>query len=306
MCCPNCDEPLENDWDECPVCQIRLRIPSIVCPNSNCGREVKEHWHVCPWCKSALTVDKVASVQKSLSMEFVEIPQGEFMMGCDEGEVCERPAHMVKISEFKIQTTPVTQAQYRAVLGKNPSHFKGDNLPVESITWYGAASFCNKLSDMVGLKSCYHPTSYKCDFDNDGFRLLTEAEWEYACRAGTHTKYWTGNSDYFGDNHENNLDHAAWYRHTVGEGTHPVGEKKPNPWGLFDMHGNVSEWCNDWHGFEYYKKSPVSDPQGPEKGYNHIIRGGSWNTFSLGCSSYARSYCGVDKSDEVGFRIVRR
>jgi formylglycine-generating enzyme required for sulfatase activity len=186
-----------------------------------------------------------ASTQKNdMGMEFVKIPAGEFMMGCSEGDdnckADEKPAHKVHITKpFEMAKYEVTQVQWRAVMGSNPSTMKGDNRPVETVTKEEANDFLNKLNAR-----------------NDGYkyRLPTEAEWEYAARAGTQGPY-TGK-----------LDDIAWYAGNSEDETHPVGLKKPNAWGLYDMQGNVREWVSDAYNANYYSNSPAADPTGPQPG----------------------------------------
>ncbi len=203
--------------------------------------------------------------ENSVGMEFVLIPAGEFMMGSPEGEgdYDERPQHKVIITRpFYMQTTPVTQAQWKKVIGrkflrrtKNPSYFKGDDLPVERVSWKDAQRFLEKLNQKE---------------QKGRYRLPTEAEWEYACRAGSATKYSFGND-------EGRLGEYAWYDKNSGGKTHPVGQKKPNAWGLYDMHGNVWEWCSDWYDKDYYRNSPSRNPKGPTNGRYRVLRGGSWS-----------------------------
>jgi formylglycine-generating enzyme required for sulfatase activity len=185
-----------------------------------------------------------ASQTKASGMEFVKIAPGEFMMGCSqEDKECaddEKPAHRVRITKpFEMGKYEVTQAQYQAVAGANPSAIKGDNRPVESVTKTEAQDFLDRLNAR-----------------NDGYkyRLPTEAEWEYAARAGSATPY------------AGKLDDIAWYAGNSGDETHPVGMKKPNAWGLYDMEGNVREWVADSYGRNYYSNSPVEDPAGPPAG----------------------------------------
>ncbi len=183
---------------------------------------------------------------------FVYIPGGSFMMGSPEGggsEDDEHPQHMVTLDGFWMSRYEVTQAQYEAVVGNNPSHFRGADRPVEQVSWNEAMAFCEK-------------------FAGSGVRLPTEAEWEYACRAGTSTRYYWGdtmNGDY------------CWYRGNSGGETHPVGTKKPNAWGLYDMSGNAREWCLDWYDGKYYESSPEKNPTGPQRGEDRVLRGGDWS-----------------------------
>jgi formylglycine-generating enzyme required for sulfatase activity len=191
-------------------------------------------------------------------MEFILIPAGEFQMGGNDKEAYEdeRPVHRVHITRpFYLGKYPVTQAQWEAVMGNNPSRFTGDpNRPVENVSWTEAQEFLRKLSEKEGKQP---------------YRLPTEAEWEYAARAGSTAKYCFGND-------EEQLGQYAWYGKDAGGSTHPVGQLKPNAWGLYDVHGNVWEWVNDWFDGAYYQKSPVEDPKGPEMGEDRIVRGGSW------------------------------
>jgi formylglycine-generating enzyme required for sulfatase activity len=214
-------------------------------------------------------------------LEMVEIPQGSFCMGSPNGvgEDNEHPQHQVTVNSFYIGKYEITQAQYMTVVGNNPSHFKGDNLPVETVSWDDAVEFCKRLSRMTGRE----------------YRLPTEAEWEYACRAGT-----TG--DYAG-----NLDSMGWDFYNSGEQTHTVGQKQPNSFGLYDMHGNVWEWCEDlYHG--NYNGAPADGSAWLSgEGGNRIQRGGAWkiNTFYNIWRSASR-YGGNQNSGDYssGFRVV--
>jgi len=203
------------------------------------------------------------------------------MMGSENG-YDEQPVHQVTISEpFYMGKYQVTQAQWRAVMGNNPSRFEGcDQCPVEQVSWNDAQEFISRLNSRV----------------DDEFRygLPTEAQWEYACRAGT-----TG--DYAG-----NLDEMAWYSGNSGSKTYPVGQKKPNAWGLYDMHGNIWEWCQDWYDSGYYAKSPGVDPRGPEGGSDRVHRGGGWGDDGRGCRSALRgNYSPGNRFDYLGFRFTR-
>lgn len=223
--------------------------------------------------------------------DFVQIPDGEFVMGAslddNEADSDERPLHRVRITHsFELGCFPVTQAIWQSVMGSNPSSFKGKNRPVESVSWYDTQEFIKKLNDQ---------------HDEYTYRLPTEAEWEYAARAGT-----TGSR--YGDLHS-----IAWFyddSEVVYENseivTHPVGEKLPNQFGLYDMLGNVREWCQDWFDGEYYEKSPTENPMGPTNGNARVLRGGSWYDFSwdVRVSARARNY--PDRSYNCdGFRLCR-
>ena len=237
---------------------------------------------------------------------FVSIPGGTFEMGDiqEGGYNNERPVHTVTLTGFEMSLYEITQGQYKSIIGSNPSHFNGsDDLPVESVCWNVAVWFCNHLSDKARLDRCYDESTWECDFSKNGFRLPTEAEWEYACRAGTTTKYYTGNS-------ESDLARAGWYRSNSGRKTHHVGQKEANNFGLYDMHGNVWELCNDWYGSEYYSSSPLSNPTGPTSdSYRslRIVRGGRWINHARGCRSAHRSKIyPTDTGYFIGFRVVRR
>jgi formylglycine-generating enzyme required for sulfatase activity len=230
-------------------------------------------------------------------------------MGSKHGREDEKPAHAVLIDSFLMDRYEVTQALWDKI-GKaealpNPSHFKGVDLPVEQVTWPQAARFCNARSRFEGLKPCYNEDTAECDFEANGYRLPTEAEWEYACRAGTTTDYAHGND-------LKRLSEFAWLADNAGKKTHPVGQKQPNPWGLFDMHGNVAEWCNDIYDKDYYKSSPAKNPRGPVDGKEYVLRGGSWKSaaealrsaYRLGETPGFSDACLA--RDAIGFRCVRK
>jgi formylglycine-generating enzyme required for sulfatase activity len=215
--------------------------------------------------------DEEVSSEKMYSV--AKIPAGTFTMGCtsEQGSDCydsEKPAHHVTISkDFYLMENEVTQALYQRVMGENPSSFKGANRPVETVSWYDAVKFCNKLSQMEGLDQCYTIKGSDVSWSNkscNGWRLPTEAEWEYAARGGQSYKYAGSNS----------VDEVAWYYGNSRDGTHPVGQKKPNGFGLYDMSGNVYEWVWDWYGD--YSSQSGTDLVGPSGGQYRVYRGGSW------------------------------
>jgi formylglycine-generating enzyme len=267
-------------------------------------------------------------MQPVAGITLVFIPAGAFRMGSDwekdpnnpdrdKGRfIREQPVHTVTISSFQMGAYEVTQGQYKAVMSVNPSYFKGDNLPVESVSWWDAIKFCNRLSDKAGLERCYNEINGECCFTKNGFRLPTEAEWEYACRAGTTTNYYTGDSEndldragwYFGNSGDRNVVTIRWNIDTLKDNnsrTHPVGQKAPNAWGLYDMHGNVKEWCNDRYG--NYSSGGSINPTGIQHGVNRVWRGGGWYYFASGCRSVFRMGCNPYSRDtDIGFRVVRR
>lgn len=279
---------------------------------TECGKQIPDTSKFCPECgqkvtpmaggsssQAAPTAPSPSSgggslpgtITNSIGMKFVLIRAGEFMMGAgpedEEARDDEKPQHLVRITkDFYMGQYPVTQGQWQALMGNNPSHFKGSpDLPVENVSWYDAKNFADKLSAKEKVK------------EKVKYRLPTEAEWEYAARAGTTDKYYWGNwmdGDY------------CWYDENSGNKTHPVGQKKPNEWGLYDMLGNVYEWCRDQCGKDYYGKSPAADPTGPSFGDFRALRGGSWcdesnlvrvsNRYGRAPAYRYRSY---------GFRLVR-
>jgi len=273
------------------------------CPD--CMVKVSKRAAACPHCGADLTA-------KGIGMTFNEIPAGTFMMGSAETEkgrdyLDDEQQHKVTITTaFYMQTTEVTQSQWKAVMGTEP--FKGVNnakegpdYPATSVTWNDAVAFCKVLSAKEGKT----------------YRLPTEAEWEYACRAGTETR-WS-----FGDD-KASLGDYAWYdenAYFAGEKhPHQVGLKKPNPFGLYDMHGNVLEWCHDYYGVDYYKQSPEKDPTGPasapvrssrQRAGHRVLRGGAWGSWAAKspspspCRSANRGGNPPEWRDSTrGFRVV--
>jgi formylglycine-generating enzyme required for sulfatase activity len=246
----------------------------------------------------------------SIGMEFVLVPAGSFLMGTDAsrckddpfterneysdcaGSDDERPAHRVTISKaFYLGKYEVTQEEWVKVMGTNPSDYKSEKVggdsrrhPVESVSWDDLQAFLGRLNAKEGGSS---------------YRLPTEAEWEYASRAGSTASYAFGDDD-------SRLGEYAWFAGNSGEMTHPVGQLKPNAWGLYDMHGNVWEWVRDWFDAAYYGKSPSADPGGPPAGAGRGFRGGGWRLVASYCRSAVRSRSvpGIRNSD-LGARLVR-
>jgi formylglycine-generating enzyme required for sulfatase activity len=243
-------------------------------------------------------------IVNSIGMKLVRIPAGTFMMGSpeDEGSEDERPQHKVKISKaFYMGVYTVTQAEYEKVMKTNPSHFcargggggkvKGmhtSNFPVENVSWNDAVKFCEKLSALEEEKKAGRV-----------YRPPTEAEWEYACRAGTKTEYHSGND-------EADLKKVGWYSANSGKRPHEVGEKKQaNARGLYDMHGNVWQWCADWYARDYYKEGDKTDPEGPKKGIYRVLRGGSWFLEARYCrAAYRIRADPYGRGNDFGVRVV--
>jgi len=242
-------------------------------------------------------------IKTKTGIEMVEIPGGWFEMGSRKGAPDESPVHRVWVSPFWMDRYEVIQEQFKKLQISDPSHFKNPKHPLEQINWTDATLYCNERSLAEGLEPCYDEQTWQCNFHANGYRLPTEAEWEYACRAGTSAKYSFGSD-------VRKLKAHAWFTENSSARTHPVGAKKPNPWGLYDMHGNGAEWCNDFYSENYYKQSPQKDPKGPTAGQERVLRGGAWNSSADSCrSSYRTSDPSIDDTclanDAIGFRCVR-
>ena len=236
---------------------------------------------------TATSVSSVNAAPDALTqIEMVFVKGGTFTMGATakqrgDADSDEKPAHRVTISDFYIGKYEVTQAQWETVMGKNPSGYKGNNRPVENVSWNDIQEFIEKLNAKTGKK----------------FRLPTEAEWEYAARGGNQSKgYKYSGSD--------NIDEVAWYDDNSSSQTHPVGQKLPNELGLYDMNGNVYEWCSDWYGG--YSRGSQTNPTGPANGSGRVLRGGSWNVIARSCRVSSRG--SYDPSSRFGnyggFRLV--
>jgi len=243
-----------------------------------------------------------AQTSQSVPEGFVRIQGGTFMMGSPENESKrknnEGPQHQVTVGSFYMGKYEVTQKEYQEIMGKNWSNFMGDNLLVESVSWFDAIEYCNKRSLKEGLTPAYTrdgDNNVTWNRDANGYRLPTEAEWEYACRAGTTTAYHTG---------ADISDNTGWYSANSGRKTHPVGQKPANAWGLYDMHGNVWEWCWDWYGD--YSSGSQTDPMGASSGTAHVLRGGAWLDYARDVRSASRVYSAPrERGLSFGFRLVR-
>jgi formylglycine-generating enzyme required for sulfatase activity len=232
---------------------------------------------------NGLNIEK--ETMNGLNIEMVAVQGGTFTMGgtAEQGDdyyESEKPPHRVTVSDYYIGKYEVTQVQWMAVMGSNPSFFEGDNLPVEEVSWDDVQQFITKLNTMTGKL----------------YRLPTEAEWEYAARGGNRSKgYKYGGS--------NTVGNVAWYAENSGCTTHPVGKKSPNELGIYDMSGNVMEWCNDWYGA--YDSNSQTDPKGPVSGSYRVIRGGSWSSYArLTRVSYRSNSTSVDRNSNLGFRLA--
>jgi len=230
----------------------------------------------------AVAAKPVEVMTNSIGMTLVKIPAGSFSMGSSSYSK-ETAVHTVNFAaDFWLGQHEVTQAQYRQIMEASPIRFQDDTLPAERVSWEDAAEFCRRL----GAR------------ENKTYRLPTEAEWEYACRAGSRAAFCFGDDD-------SRLGEYAWYDAIAGDKTHPVGTRKPNAWGLYDMHGNVWEWCLDWYQEEFYSVSPAADPKGPDSGQFRVLRGGCWYNRPVFCRSARRDFNGPDyRDDGVGFRVV--
>ena len=233
---------------------------------------------------SGSTVSLSVELNKLIN-NMVYVSGGTFTMGGtseqgSDAESDEKPTHSVTLSSYYICKYEVTQALWRAVMGSNPSNFKGDNLPVECVSWNDCQTFINRLNSYTGRN----------------FRLPTEAEWEFAARGGNYSRHYK----YSGSNYINDV---AWYSDNSGDRTHPVGTKQANELGLYDMSGNVWEWCSDWYGS--YSSYSQTDPIGPNSGSDRVLRGGGWFDIASYCRSSDRSYNSPgDRDDGLGIRLV--
>lgn len=315
MKCPNCKNEVSPEWKICPNCEYKPRV----CCKQGC----ESGWlpavaHFCPLCGSPVKGEEhlglkgiieraVVAVSPSgnsdcsslssdcneldfsvggASFKMILVEGGSFLMGataeqgsdsCDD----EKPAHRVALDDYYIGETVVTQALWRAVMGDNPSRFRGDNLPVENVSWDDCQEFLKELNRKTGKT----------------FRLPTEAQWEYAARGGRKSRGFK----YAGSN---DIDEVAWYDENSGNKTHPVKQKAPNELGLYDMSGNVWEWCQDWYD-AYNEDEDQYNPKGPNEGETRVSRGGSWYYYEWECRVTYRNLNYPDFFDtDLGFRLV--
>lgn len=315
MKCPNCNKEVLPEWKTCPFCEFKPKL----CSDPNC----KSGWlpqqaHFCPKCGSPVKGEEGLNLKESIaavvavkakdgssvgnkpekgrlsfviddvSFDMIKVEAGTFYMG--DSEYDGNPIHEVELThDYYIGETQVTQALWEAVGCQNNSTFEDDDNPVENVSWEDCQKFINKLNQK--LRKQIEPLGMK-------FRLPTEAEWEFAARGGNES----GSYDYAGSD---DLDEAAWYDGNSDGETHNVAEKKPNELGIYDMTGNVWEWCQDWYGSDYYYKSPAKDPIGPSSGSSRVLRGGSWSRDAEYCRVAYRDYYGPGaRSSYIGFRLA--
>jgi len=228
-------------------------------------------------------VAKQKKCLNEIASNMLLVTGGSFKMGNAKGAPSENPVHTVRLKNFYISKFEVTQDQWETVMGNDPGYFKNcPPCPVENISWDDAIRFVKRLNELTGKH----------------YRLPTEAEWEYAAKGGNETAH----RQYSGSNI---LNDVAWYNGNSGRKTHPIGTKMPNELGIYDMTGNVWEWCNDWYGETYYASSPADNPQGPAKGELHVLRGGSWFDFDLECRTTYRFRPLKDyRKYIIGFRLA--
>jgi formylglycine-generating enzyme required for sulfatase activity len=258
---------------------------------------------------SAATAGPTTVVTAS-GVEMVCLAGGTFTMGTADGTADEGPPHEVAVSGFLMDKVEVTHEMFAKAQLPDPSHWQENpKTPVERVRWRDAKAYCNERSRLEKLKPCYDEKTpdWDCDYAANGYRLPTEAEWEYAARAGTRTPYEFGSPD--------KLRQYAWFSDNADAKTHPVGQKKPNSWGLCDMDGNVSEWCEDVYSPTYYQESQRVDPTGPPspgRDVKRVMRGGHWNASAEACRvTYRRgertgNTDACFATDYCGFRCVRR
>jgi len=260
--------------------------------------------------KDSTATERGTELKTASGIPMIYVDAAKFKMGTNKGNADERPAHRVSLQGFLMDKTEVTHAMFTAAELPNPSHWKDDpNKPVESLRWRDAKLYCNERSLMEGLTPCYDEKKpgLPCNFDANGYRLPTEAEWEFAALAGSDRDYDFGTA--------RKLKHYAFYGENGQKRTHPVGTKKPNAFGFHGLYGNVSEWCQDAYDADYYQKGAMDNPSGPKVGAADVkraVRGGSWKASARMCRAHFRQGKQTGDTDAcftadfLGFRCVRR
>ena len=316
--CIKCNQELPDDSNFCRRCGFPVGSVKVCRSCQNCGANLSTIDKFCSQCGKPVVVVKAAPNSSSLAPSIktkidvnptmVRVEGGRFLMG---GKLINSP---VTLSDFYISETLVTQGQYAHITGQNPSKLKGDNHPVEMVDWCEAIIYCNSLSIKNGLTPCYtigmetnlaqfDPSSsiwkrVVCNFLAPGYRLPTEAEWEYAARGGK-------NDDQYQFSGSNDISKVAWYGENSNIETHDVATKEPNSLGLYDMTGNVNEWCWDYFSNELLM-TPQLNPRGPSIGNLHVKRGGSWLDDPQQCTILYRTGSTPNgKSSNLGFRVCR-
>ena len=325
LLCKNCGKTLQEDWKACPYCLMpcgsiepALATPTAVPPPVP---QYAPPSQPPPPAPQSVPLSVVAPVQPALGVagaNFVQIPAGTFMMGSPEHEAersDDEVMHQVMVSSFCMGKFAVTQGEWREVMGYNPSKFLGDNLPVENVSWHNAIEYCNKLSQREGLTPAYTievtkrflstVTEVTWEHSANGYRLPTEAEWEYACRAGTASPFNTGSTITTGQaNFDGEKPYTNNTRGMCRRSTVEVGSFAPNGWGLYNMHGNVSEWCWDWYRHSFLSGVQL-DTGGPSSGTGRVMRGGAWfNGARYIRSAFRGSFFPDFRGSDVGFRLV--
>jgi formylglycine-generating enzyme required for sulfatase activity len=341
--CKSCGKELQEGWKMCPHCgtacgtaerplqSAPLQSPPVqappavvpaapvtppkpAAPSAPPASAKREHTLRNVLITAGLAAAVIAGVivfQQHPVPAMVRIEGGTFTMGSPANEAerfdDEEVQHQVTVSTFYMGKYEVTQKEWREVMGNNPSRFQGDNLPVEQVSWYEAVEYCNKRSQREGLTPAYtiNGTNVSWNRNANGYRLPTEAEWEYACRAGTSGPFNMGNNISTNQaNYDGNYPYNNNAKGTYREKMVNVGSFTANGWGLYDMHGNVWEWCWDWYGD--YPRGAQTDPAGAASGAYRVERGGSWSYDAQYLrSAYRLDYAPTDRIDDLGFRLVR-